>query len=626
MSQGKNRKSPSTRKISNTDNILEQSKSKEDPLINKVIFNLLRTENELKQKITKFNYNEKLLKSSSYINIFNKSPQNISKDKTFIKEKINFLEKNKAVCLSKINYIKSQIDMLYHQQSKISGQLNQKINSNLTRLNKSMSSQNLFQEKMKVLQVEQRRRTLAMEKDLKISNEKKLRRIYQLKKDQENKKNEILKDMRDKEREDIKNRKNKNMEIVINLRKYINVKPKNENYLYQKLLKNYLDKESYLVKKENMNRKNIMKHINSQEFIDMEKTYLEQKEQHEIDSKEKIKNLKQEWAERQKLLPLYINSFTKKVNEENEKMSKEKELKIQKIKELKNNQIEYCKKLPCPARLIKDKMPEDKKAKNIQIFNRIFVNSKNYSDIIRKKNICIKKKRIKSKEDNKSFEDSRSNSIGNKTKKIKNRKIKIYDYLSERRQIRKEKNNINSNDIKRFIKKNGLDETTIDMAKRKLENLDEKKNQKLRLLSYRGGVAKNPELTEELFDIMFDSINARISLIKEIDNKLNGNQINTTEEKEANNFNKNENSKSNSPKAVENNIKNNANKNMDNENENKKLKSPVVSKKLKSPVVINNNNKLKEDKQSQVKEPDDKEEIEEEIEEEVEEEVEVEEK
>ena len=615
INQGKNKKTFPNNNVHNTDNILEKSKLKEDPLINEVIYNLLRTEKELKQKITKFNYNEKLLKSNSYINIFNKSPQNISKDKTFIKEKINFFEKSKDVCLSKLNYIKSQIDMLYHQQNKISGQLDKKINSNLTQLNKSMSSQNIFEKKMKDLQVEHRRRTLAMEKDLKISNGKKLRKIYELKKEQENKKNEILKNMRDKEREDIKNRKNKNMENVINLRKYINVKPKNENYLYKKILKNYLDKELFLVKKENLNRKNIMKHINSQEFIEMEKNYLDQKEQHEIESKQKIQNLKQEWAERQKLLPTYINSYTKRVNEENEKIAKEKELKIQKIKELKNNQIEFSKKLPCPIKLVKEKILKNKQPQNNQIFNRFFVNSKNYSDVIRKKNYSFRKIKIKIKEGNKSFDNSDKSIISDRNKDDrKNKKIKIYDYLLERRNLKKEKYGMKANDIRKYLKNNGLNETTLDMAKRKLEYLDEQKNQKLRLLNYKGGIAKNPELTEEMFDIMFDAINARISLIEEIDNKFNGNNNEDNDEKH---LNRNEKNKSNLNKEADNNIKNGSiDKNFENKNEIKKIESSTM-------INNNKNNKLKEKNPLPVKEEDEDEEVE--IEEEIEEEVEVEE-
>jgi hypothetical protein len=175
-----------------------------------------------------------------------------------------------------------------------------------------------------------------------------------------------------------------------------------------------------------------------------------------------------------------------------------------------------------------------------------------------------------------------------------------------------------TNDIKKYLKNNGLNETTLDMAKRKLENLDEQKNQKLRLLNYKGGVAKNPELTGELFDIMFDAINARISLIEEIDNKCNGNN---NENNDENHLNRNEKNKSHLNKEADNNIINGSNdKNVENKN---------GIKKINSSTEINNNSKnykLKEKNPLPVKEEDEEEEIEEEIEEEVEVEEEVEDK
>ena len=226
-------------------NSFEKSKY---PLINKVIINLIKTENELKQKISKYNYNEKLLKNKSYINAYNISPQNLSKDKTLIKDKINTFEKNKEICSSKINYINSQINSLKDYQDKLCGNFKQRVNSNLIKLNKSKSCKNYFEKRLKDLSQEQNKRTLAMQKDIRISSQKKIRELNNLEKEKEDKKNLLLKEIRDKEREDIIKRNQKNMENFVNRKKYINEKPKKEQYLYQKILKNYIDKEKNLVK------------------------------------------------------------------------------------------------------------------------------------------------------------------------------------------------------------------------------------------------------------------------------------------------------------------------------------------------------------------------------------------
>ena len=500
------------------------NKSK-DPLINKVISNLLKTKEELKLQISKYNSNEKLLKSKSYINILNKNPQNLLKDKTYINEKIKFFEKNKEICLSKINFINYQIDNLNYNKDKLSGELKQKINKNLIKLNKSMSNKNIFEKKLKNLQNENYRRTLIMQKDLKICNERKIKQLNDLEKEKEKIKYELLKEIRNKEREDIVKRTRENMENVVNLRKYLNERPKNGKYLYKKILQNYLDKEYNLVQKENYKRKKIMKHIDGQEFIDMEKKYLEHKEQQENEIKEKMENIKQEWSERQKILPAYINSFTKKVNEEISKNKKEKELKLQKIKDLKHNQIIYSKNVPFPTQLIKEKINNsltDRKteiSKKNEIFNRVLVNSINYSNIIRNQNYNTKKKKLNN---NKQKEINKSSDNINKDKK----EDKVYNYLTERRKLKKENYNKSYNYIKKYLKINGINDNTLNIANDKLERLDEQKKQKLLLLKYGGGIGNNIKIGENLFDIMIDSINTKIYLIEnmiEDNNKENKN-------------------------------------------------------------------------------------------------------
>ena len=93
-----------------------------------------------------------------------------------------------------------------------------------------------------------------------------------------------------------------------------------------------------------------MKHIDSQEFLEMEKSYQERKVQLEENNKETKKALKKEWNERQKLIPNYINPFIKIINEEQEKIEQEKELKIQKIIQHKNNMINFSNKLRNPKK------------------------------------------------------------------------------------------------------------------------------------------------------------------------------------------------------------------------------------------------------------------------------------
>ena len=89
-----------------------------------------------------------------------------------------------------------------------------------------------------------------------------------------------------------------------------------------------------------------------------------------------------------------------------------------------------------------------------------------------------------------------------------------------------------ANDIKKLIKENGFNENVLKMAKSKLETLEEKKNQKSLLLKLNGGVANKPELGEEICDLIIDSIQARLSIIKEFENVNENNNENDVNDEE----------------------------------------------------------------------------------------------
>ena len=110
-----------------------------DPFITKVIKNLIQTEKELQQKILRITENEKLVKSKSYLKLFNKNPTNLSKDKDIIKSKINDLSKNKSLIISRADYINSEIFSLQNKKDVQSGDFKNKILQNMNKFNKNLS-------------------------------------------------------------------------------------------------------------------------------------------------------------------------------------------------------------------------------------------------------------------------------------------------------------------------------------------------------------------------------------------------------------------------------------------------------------------------------------------------------
>ena len=524
---------------------LEASK---DPFATKVIKNLIKTEKELQKKIQRIEENEKLIKNRSFLNLFNKNPINLRKDKEIIKSKVNDLSKNKSLIISRADYINSEIFNLQNKQDVQSGDFKNKILQNMNKLNQNLKEKNQNNKTSENgVCKNQLVRLLDAKEEEKILEEQKLL---------------ALKHMREIEREGIKKRKEKTQEEVLKKLKYRNEKPKKEYYLYEKLYNNYLDREDNLIKKENAKRRAYMRHIDSHEFLEMEKNYLERKIQIEENMKENKISLKQEWTERQKLIPSYDNPFIKLLKEEKVKLQLEKELKLQKLKENKYNMINFSNKLRKPQKW-KEKLDnyniEKKKENNIKkskIFNQSLAFKNDYSDKIRKKLIKkINKSRENSKENKKEENINKIREIKNiklnspqinkRTKasstdnKINNHinntdrsnKSNIYikksasrDYLAEKRIKPKPKlNNIYANDIKKFLKKSGITENSLLMSKCRLDYLKEKKEQKNRLLKLNGGIAKNPEVGEELYNLSLNIIKGKLAIIEEIEKKFDKN-------------------------------------------------------------------------------------------------------
>ena len=524
---------------------LEASK---DPFATKVIKNLIKTEKELQKKIQRIEENEKLIKNRSFLNLFNKNQINLRKDKEIIKSKVNDLSKNKSLIISRADYINSEIFNLQNKQDVQSGDFKNKILQNMNKLNQNLKEKNQNNKTSENgVCKNQLVRLLDSKEEEKILEEQKLL---------------ALKHMREIEREGIKKRKEKTQEEVLKKLKYRNEKPKKEYYLYEKLYNNYLDREDNLIKKENAKRRAYMRHIDSHEFLEMEKNYLERKIQIEENMKENKNSLKQEWTERQKLIPSYDNPFIKLLKEEKVKLQIEKELKLQKLKENKYNMINFSNKLRKPQKW-KEKLEnyniEKKKENNIKkskIFNQSLAFKNDYSDKIRKKMIKrINKSRENSKENQKeeninkireiknmklnspqinkrakaSSTDNKINNHINNTDRSNKSNIYIKksasrDYLAEKRIKPKPKlNNIYANDIKKFLKKSGITENSLLMSKCRLDYLKEKKEQKNRLLKLNGGIAKNPEVGEELYNLSLNIIKGKLAIIEEIEKKFDKN-------------------------------------------------------------------------------------------------------
>ena len=545
-----------------------------DPTTNKTINFLKKSESQIIKELSKLNSNEKLLKSDAYLNQFNNNPNNLPKDQKLIEEKIKSIEKSKNAYMMNLEEIKNQINILQYNQDKELGILD---NTRKSKLNKFIEDCNnkektyLLEQKIKKLQEESEKLQLLMKKDLDNKLKKKNDEINNKEKEEEEKRIELLKKIKDKDREYVEKRKKKNTEELLKIKQFIHKKPLNKTYLYQNKKDKHINDENNLVKLETLKRKEIMKHIDLKEFDEMKKNFDIQKSKRIQESNEKMKIIKESWLQRYKLIPLYVNPLSKILSDEEHKMKQEEQKKILHRKKLKKLQEKY--KVPKPQKLTVEKIIEKQNENNL---NKVIIRKKpnliksnSYSDIIRAKMIekykTLQNRREKNKndellpdEDYYLDEPQLSQKILENSKKVENNNNKInksfdknknkekketFDYLKERRKINelnKEKRrnagellNIEysgTNDIKKLIKDNGINDKMLKVAKCKLESLEEKKRQKDLLLKCSGGVANKPELGEEVCDLMIDSIQAKLSLIKEIDKSLDE-SINEDDEK-----------------------------------------------------------------------------------------------
>ena len=533
-----------------------------DPTLNKALNVLKLNEEQLQKEIQKRKNNINLLKGEVSLNNVNNNHE-LEKEKKKAEDKIKLLERENSISIEKLEEIKNRRNVIQYQLDKELGILDIHKKMQLNKFNEDLNNKEkmgLFEDKMKKLHDESKKLHLKMQSDLEKAIDKRNTKMDKMEKEKEEKILKFRKDMKDKEREDIKKRNLKAKEEILKLKELQNnKKPKVGSNLYKEIEDKFLKHEENLIKNENQRRKELMRHINLNEFYELAKNYDEMKTKQIYESKLRCEREKEIWSQRKKLIPDYVNPLTKLIEEEKNRMKQEEKKEILEKEKYKKLQMNY--KAPKPLIIKKEKTEiNDKDKKN----KKGLIKSSSYSDILRQKMLIKfntsknkKEKQKESKENefdkniinfrlplinlkekyrkiNKSFEKDKNNNENHEL---------TTDYLNQRRIINeknreKKRNNgeistmdSKSNDIKKLIKENGFNESVLKMAKSKLETLDEKKNQKSLLLKLNGGVANKPELGEEICDLIIDSIQARLSIIKEFEN-MNGSNNENNENNE----------------------------------------------------------------------------------------------
>ena len=515
-----------------------------DPTINKSLNSLKQTEKQIIKEIQKRNNNINLLKMEININNAN----NIQGEKKKNEEKIKLLEKENDLCFEKLEEIKNRRNALQFKHEKELGifEKNKKLRLKqfLVDLNNKEKNE-LIEEKFKKFQEDSKKIQLKMQEEMKEVIERKHYEIEKKKIENEEKTKKFINDKREKEKEDIKNRNQKAREQVLKLKVLINNKPISTSLIYKENEDKYLKNEKKLVNNENERRKEYMKRIELNELNEFAKNFDEKKSKKLIESNLKIEKEKEKWSQRYKLIPQYTNPLTKIISDDEKKIKEKVEKMNLEKKKYKELQKHY--KVPRPLIIFKEKKENNNNKKH----KKLLIKSGSYSDILRQKmkikfytnkNIKEKEEKENNKKMNKKIINfklplicikEKARTINKSFEKVKNNQKNelITEYLRQKRlineKIREKKRNSGelpkydlalTNDIKKLIKDNGMDQDVLNLAKSKLENLQEKKKEKSLLLKVNGGIDKNPEIADEICDLMLDSIQAGLSIIEGVEN------------------------------------------------------------------------------------------------------------
>ena len=505
-------------------------KNTKDKTTQKIFMRLKRIETELTNDLSKLIKKEKIIKDISSKSEINGNPNNIISERNKIRFGLKQISESKKIKLSRLNEIKYRMNSIQDKYIKETGIYNNNCKEKLKIFLQSqvnVKNNYKFNAKLKILQKQNDELLLKMNNDVENQIKKKEEKF---KKEEENKIkniNKLLEEKREEEKNVILERKSKNIKEMKQREKYIKSKPKLKEYLYQKNISDFKKKINLRILTENKKRKDLMNSIELSSLKEFNKNYQISKVKKNLEFKKNFFHLKKSWSERYLNLPKYKSHFSALLDEEIKNKKRENEMMIEKKSKMKHKQINYSKKLEKDLSMVINQNNSLNKNKNKgNIISKIKLkNINSYCNSIRNKIL-----NTKLNNESKSSINLKSNHIDltrDKNSQNEMQNIKLPNINSNNKKIENDikypklfKNNniykIDNREIKNLFEKNGLNETTLDTVNSKLENLKEKKEQKALVLKYQGGIASNPELGEEVCNILIDTMQTKISLMDEI--------------------------------------------------------------------------------------------------------------
>ena len=308
-----------------------------------------------------------------------------------------------------------------------------------------------------------------------------------------------------------------------------------KDYLYYKKEEEYKINEQRLIDKVNMNKKEF---ITKEDIKLMSNKIKEQKEILEKETKEKKKILHEMWINRSQILPSFKSQIGKICEEEDKEKYMNYEDKKKKIALLEKEKIEFSKN-NIPKVSINNKLKiiresrlnkEDKNSLNLtEKNNKKRINAFYISPPLKKIRVNSIDKEMNVNKNNEMLEDEEKiQKLLIKKKKNILKPIQILHPIPEKpinylEEIKK-KRETEGKKIKKKIQINLFDSNTqtenildqLDIIKGQTEHLDSEAKQKQEYLKLNGGYQQNPEMGDQLGDLLIESIYAKLNVISKL--------------------------------------------------------------------------------------------------------------
>jgi hypothetical protein len=504
-------------------------------------------QNILKTNLKQVEESEKLLQNEGFINLnSNKRYEGDTKfDKAMHELKLKEIQQKKEKIIEKIKNIEIKIFNIVQEDQPLTNQEKKKIFINNFERDKEIA-----ETRAKKYLKESKERDQRMKNDINQLMEKRKKEIEEKDNQEKKRKEEYIKHLKEKERAIELKHSKQNIEIMEKYKEFRTKKleKKGKDYRYSKIYEKFKKNEEKVFKEANEKRRKLFDSANIEGIKEFTKKVDEKKEKDEMEREQKRMEMLKNWNQNKNNLPK-CNYVITNVEENSKKEEDEKKKKDQ-IKVLISEKNKYGNNIKMPE--IDEKL-KDKREKQILALEEP-LNHKKYTLNKQKKNRIILKKRNNSKpskfkrelklEDPSidKIEEANKNLI-KKPKRINLSPIirtkslipdKKPNYLREMMNKKEEKNRSMSTKsregededlyINQKSKKwekainnnNGSLMENIHNIKEKANILEKNAEMKEKLLKLNGGIESNPELGKKVSNLLIDSIEAKLSILKKI--------------------------------------------------------------------------------------------------------------